>query len=438
MKKRYLVIMIFLAVLSACNSPQNDFVKVDGNDFVIDGKPYNYLGTNMWYGPMLGMATAPGDRDRLIKELDYLKSIGVTNLRIMGASEKTEFDNTVRPVFQPEPGVYNEDMLIGLDFLLAEMNTRDMKAVIYLGNNWIWSGGFAQLVSWATGERNPNPFLPEYGWNDFMNFSARLYSNEKAQQYYFDYVKMLVNRKNSVTGELYKNDPTIMSWQLANEPRPGAGEEGKQNFEAFRNWVKKSADLIKHYDQNHLVSTGNEGLAGSIGSEHLFKDIHNFENIDYITTHLWILNWGWFDPHDAEATYPVAIDSAHQYLDNHIEMSAEINKPLVIEEFGIPRDNHTYSPEASTIYRDKYYGMLFTKIYENAKAGGPMAGSNFWTFGGYGIPANPDKNESKWRDGDDFTGDPPQEPQGRNAVFVSDKSTIEILKKYANKMNTLK
>ena len=430
--------LLILAILSSCQSSDKGFVRVEGNDFKIDGESYNYVGTNMWYGPLLGMATEPGDRDRLIKELDFLKSIGVTNLRIMGASEKTEYDNSVTPAFQTAPGIYNEDVLVGLDFCLAEMAKRDMKAVIYLGNNWIWTGGFSQLVAWANDEINPNPFLPKYQWNDFMNYSARLYSDEKAQKLYFDYVKMLVSRKNTVTGKMYKDDPAIMSWQLANEPRPGAGNKGKKNFSDFIKWVGKSANLIKSLDRNHLVSTGNEGLAGSIESEETFKAIHQFESIDYITTHLWILNWGWFDPHNAEKSYPIAMEKARDYLDKHIAMSVEINKPLVIEEFGIPRDGHSYSLDATTDYRDKYYEVLFNKIYENSKVNGPMAGSNFWAFGGFGKPSNPDENESKWNKGDDFTGDPPQEPQGRNAVFVGDKTTIELLQKYAEKMNELK
>lgn len=431
-----LFLLAFL-MLTACRSSEPSFVTVKDNSFYIDNEKYNFLGTNMWYGPLLGMAKTPGDRERLVKELDFLKSIGVTNLRIMGASEKTEYDNTVTPAFQTAPGIYNEDVLVGLDFCLAEMAKRDMKAVIYLGNNWIWTGGFAQLVAWANDEVNPNPFLPQYEWHNFMNFSARLYSDEKAQKLYFDYVKMLVNRKNTITGKLYKNDPAIMSWQLANEPRPGEGEEGRENFDVFLKWVKKSSALIKSVDKNHLVSTGNEGLAGTIGSEETFKTMYEFETIDYVTAHLWIFNWGWFDPLRAEETYSQAIKLADEYLEKHIEMSAGLGKPLVIEEFGIPRDSHSYSPNATTVYRDKYYKMLFSKIYENAKVGGPMAGSNFWAFGGFGEPSNPD-GESKWFTGDDFTGDPPQEPQGRNAVFATDNSTIFLLKKYAASMQKLK
>src|SRR6056297_2190464 len=223
MKKMMAIFLICISMFLACSTENKNFVKVSGESFKIDGQEYNFLGSNMWYGPLLGMAKAPGNRARLKRELDFLQAHGITNLRIMGASEGTEYDNTVKPAFQPELGKYNEDVLIGLDFLLAEMAKRDMKAVIYLGNNWIWTGGFAQYVAWVKNEKNPNPFLPEYSWDEFMNYSAQFYSNKKAQQAYNDYVKMLINRKNTVTDQLYKNDPTIMSWQLANEPRPGRG-----------------------------------------------------------------------------------------------------------------------------------------------------------------------------------------------------------------------
>ena len=74
-------------------------------------------------------------------------------------------------------------------------------------------------------------------------------------------------------------------------------------------------------------------------------------------------------------------------------------------------------------------------IYQNAKKGGPLVGSNFWTWGGYGKVR--ESKEAIWIEGDDFTGDPPQEPQGRNSVFVTDSSTIKILSKYCNLMNEL-
>lgn len=429
------IIIIFLILSCTSKAKQPSFIKVKGMHFELDGKSYYFLGTNVWFGCNLGSKGVEGDRDRLIRELDHLKAIGINNLRVLGASEGNTQTNTVNPPIQPEPGIYDETLLDGLDFLLAEMEKRDMFAVIFLNNYWVWSGGMAQYVSWYENEEIPNPFYEQYSWDDFMKFSARFYGHDKANLAYKEYIKTLIFRKNNYTGELYKDDPTIMSWQLANEPRPGKVEWSKQNFHIFKKWVEEIAGYIKFLDPNHLVSIGSEGLWGCMESEELYLDIHRYQSIDYLTVHLWLLNWKWFDPQNARATYGEAVNKALEYLQVHIKYAQQINKPLVFEEFGIPRDNHSYSPEASTIYRDKYLDTVFNFIYDNSKSGGPLVGSNFWAWSGEGMPRDP--LQSVWKKGDPFTGDPPQEPQGRNAVFSSDTSTIRIISAYAHKMNSL-
>lgn len=439
-KKTKLSLMVCLLLFSflGCSNqqPADQFVKVEGKHFFIAGKPYCYLGTNMWYGANLGALTEGGNRKRLVKELDLLQTMGINNLRVLGASEGASQHNTVNPPIQPKSGEYNEKVLQGLDFLLNEMSKRNMYAVVYLNNYWVWSGGMSQYMSWIEKVPVPNPFLEQYDWGQFMNFSASFYTNEKANESYRNYIKMLVNRKNTYSGVIYKNDPTIMSWQLANEPRPGQGEQGKQNFEAFSRWIDETAKYIKSLDSNHLVSTGNEGLKGSMESAELYKKIHQYESIDYMTFHLWLLNWSWFDPLKADETYPAAEQNAINYIDQHIAFAEEIGKPTVIEEFGIPRDLHSYSQDATTHWRDKYFETVFERIYENALNGGPLVGSNFWTWGGFGKARDP--KEAVWKKGDDFTGDPPQEPQGRNSVFAADSSTMKILEKYGGMMGNIK
>lgn len=242
------------------------FVRVVGNRFVKDGEPYYFLGTNLWYGCNLGALAEGGDRDRLRRELDLLQSLGIDNLRVLGASEGLTQHNTVWPPLQPEPGLYDERLLDGLDFLLAEMAKRDMVAVVYLNNYWVWSGGMSQYVSWFDSEPVPNPFLEEWSWLEFMEFSARFYTHSEANAAYRNYIQMLINRENNYTGVRYRDDPTIMAWQLGNEPRPGEGESGKLNFEVFTEWVGETAGFIRSLDPNHLISTGNEGLKGSIES----------------------------------------------------------------------------------------------------------------------------------------------------------------------------
>jgi len=91
------------------------YVKVKDGKFVLNGKPYYFVGTNMWYGCYIGLEGNKGDRQRLLRELDNLEEKGITNLRILGASEECPIENSVSPAIQSTPGVFNEDVLDGLD-----------------------------------------------------------------------------------------------------------------------------------------------------------------------------------------------------------------------------------------------------------------------------------------------------------------------------------
>ncbi len=428
-----LVTMILFSV--SCNhsakQPQ-DFITVKGQQLELNGKPYYVVGTNFWYGPYLGMSGDLGDRPRLLKELDELKQLGVTNLRILAASEGATHKNALQPSFQPDTTTLNEELLVGLDFLLDEMAKREMKAVLFLNNFWEWSGGMNIYSEWYGEGKASNP--SETGdWTTFMNHSAKFYQNKAAQKQFRAYLKTLITRKNTVNGVFYNNDPTIMSWQLANEPRPGAGEFGHQHVEAWITWIDETAAFIKQLAPKQLVSTGNEGSKGSLESMEYFVKAHESQHIDYLTFHMWAKNWGWYRANEAEATFTTTLDSASKYLKDHIEVAKKLNKPLVMEEFGLSRDLESYDPQQSTRYRDRYYAHVFMMIEESIRSGGPLVGSNFWAWGGYG---NADSNEYAWKPGDPFTGDPPQEPQGLNSVFRSDSSTLQIIHNHALSLRT--
>ena len=117
-----------------------------------------------------------------------------------------------------------------------------------------------------------------------------------------------------------------------------------------------------------------------------------------------------------------------EYLDWHIDAANKMGKPIVLEEFGINRDEGSFSPTATTLYRDMFYQKIYALIERRAAAGDAIAGSNFWAWGGAGRTANPD---FMWKSGDSFVGDPPQEPQGLYCVFDSDAKPIEIIAGYA-------
>lgn len=92
-----------------------------------------------------------------------------------------------------------------------------------------------------------------------------------------------MSRSNRYTGKKYTDDPTIMSWQIGNEPRVFS-DAAKP---AFTKWIKEAAALIKSLDSNHLVSIGSEGIWGCEMDSALFEEIHADKNIDYLTMHIW-------------------------------------------------------------------------------------------------------------------------------------------------------
>ena len=431
----FLLLSLFLSSCSSFlfRSGNADFVKVSGTHFELGGKPYYFAGTNLWYGCYIGAPGTLGDRPRLIRELDSLHAIGLDNLRILAGSEESKKTMVVKPGIVIAPGVVNDSLLMGLDFLLDEMSKRNMKAVLYLTNYWEWSGGMSEYLGWADTVRALDPEVD--GWGKFMNFSAKFYQNERANGYFRIYVAMIVHRKNRVNGKGYSDDPTIMAWQLANEPRPGTGGADAPNVLLYYyRWIDETAGFIKSLDPNHLVCSGNEGLAGSIGSDECVLTAHRSKNIDYLTIHLWPLNWGWYNPQKMEETLPSSIEKATAYIAKHIEFARELNKPMVMEEFGLGRDSGAYALGTPTTARDRYYTKIFGILYDSARAGTPVAGSNFWGWGGEVKTQNAD---FIWKKGDPFTGDPPQEPQGRNSVFIGDRSTIAIIRNHAEKMKRL-
>lgn len=400
------------------------FVRRDGAALTLDGEPYRFVGANLWYAAWIG------GRPRLGRELDTLARIGVSNLRIAASAEVSPLKNSVRPAFRDETGAYDERLLTGLDHAVAEIGKRGMKAVLYLTNFWEWSGGMATWLLWTNGGRYIDMNDPAQPWPAFPDFVAGFYGSAEAVALYHDHVRRIVGRVNSVTGAAYAADPAIMGWQLANEPRPGGSDAvADRTLPAFHDWISSTARLIKSIAPNQLVSTGGEGLKGSMERPALVLSSQADDAIDYMTAHLWPANWSWLDRADMAGGHARAMAMSAAYISQHVDLARQAGKPLVLEEFGYPRDGDRYAPADATSLRDDFYGLVHGAVLTSARAGGPLVGSNFWAWNGEGRAAHAD---ARFRAGDTaFLGDPSHEPQGWYGVFDSDASTLDRIRAHA-------
>ncbi len=420
---------LMLVALVGCSheetaAPKSEFITVEDGQFMRDGEPYYFVGTNFWYGAILGSEGEGGNRERLCKELDFMKANGIDNLRILvGGEGENGLLGKIEPNLQPLPGEYNDDVLDGLDYLMMELGKRDMTAVLYFNNAWEWSGGYTQYVAWANNEPVLVPRVD--GWFSYNKFAGEFVRNERAKELFYNHLRYIITRTNRYTGIKYIDDPAIFSWQISNEPRAFSSKT-QDNKEAFAEWLATSARLIRELDPNHMISTGSEGFYGCEWDMDLCERIHAVEEISYINCHVWPYNWKWLRSDHMAEDLEQSCENTKEYIDMHIELAEKINKPLVVEEFGMPRDNMDFRKQSGVECRDKYFTFVFDLIEDAYKVGGKFAGCNFWSWGGYAVTHVED--HEYWAKGDDYTGDPAQEQQGLNSIFVEDASTLDIIR----------
>lgn len=431
MKRIVLLLSLILSVSCMKNSDVR-FYRVENGRFMYGDSPVNFIGVNLWYGPLLASAGEGGDRARLSDELDSLKAMGITNLRVLAGAEGP--DGTpykVAPTLQKAPGVYDETQLQALDYFMAEIAKRGMTAVLYLNNTWEWSGGYGMYLEWAGEGRSPLP-IPD-GWDTFSSFISRFVTCDKAKEMFADHVKYMVSRVNTVTGMPYKDDPAIFSWQICNEPRCLSASDSVQAV--FADWIWDVAGLIKSIDPNHMVSTGSEGYYGCESDISLFEKIHSCPDIDYMNIHIWPYNWRWVQKETLVDSLPEAIRLTDWYIDMHLPVAERCRKPIVIEEFGYPRDGLVYSRTSPVTAKDRYYAHIFDRLDRSVREGGWIAGVNFWAWGGMSRQSS---DKLWWKPGDDYCGDPAQEPQGFYSVYDSDSTTLAVIRSAARRLEAVR
>jgi mannan endo-1,4-beta-mannosidase len=413
--------------------------------FIRNGKTYRFLGATLWYGAHLGVKGEGGDRLRLQRELDDLLQLGVRHVRVIAGSQGPD-DSPYRvvPSMQPTGEELNREMLEGLDYLLMQLSERGMLAVIILNNFLPWSGGMAQYVAWAQGTTVPFPSSEDR--SKLNEFTQQFYMEEEARTASYTFAEHIVTRRNVLTGISYLDDPTIMAWEMANAPR------ALSMTKEFRNWIRRFATKIKGWDTNHLLTLGSEGddphTDNKRGTNFHFEQA--IAELDYTTIQMFPNDVGWYSSdHAAGRTLPEAVAKCKEYLNQHTKISEQIKKPLVLDAIGLVRDAGATRPGSATTSRDEFLKSLLYEVTLYVNHGRGVGGASFWGWSGEGRPpvlredrpapvtgeVATDRRDGRWYRGDAFTGDPPDQTQGRFSIYDEDADTRAVIKDYAEKLN---
>lgn len=391
------IILIGIILFSFCmicckEQSSDDFITTQGSDFILHDKPFTFTGTNNYYMHYKD--------DQMIDDvIMQAKNMDLKVIRIWAFMDGVEGSAKGNNAFmQVTPGKYDlipsgaVDCFERLDYTLKRAKEEELYVVLVLTNNWDAFGGMSQYVSWSDTAINHDDF----------------YTDEQTKNFYKSYIHHLINRENIYTGVTYKNDPTIFSWELANEPRCESDPSGKTLVE----WTDEMSRYVKSLDPNHLVALGDEGFFsfknqendwaynGSTGVD--WERLIKLEDLDYGTFHLYPEHWGESFTDDIES-------STVKWIEDHARIAKNSNKPVVLEEYGIQKNSQ---------YNRDYMYRLWTDAVEKNEVNGSM----FWILTGVDTSEQADE-QGMYPDYDGFR------------VLNDDSITKEILVNHALSMS---
>jgi mannan endo-1,4-beta-mannosidase len=295
-----------------------ELVRVRDGRFHVGGSPFPVVGANCYYlayasprmrGDVLAVANQLG--------LNTIRSPAFLDCK--AASSGTVPEDAWRGVYfqcwdpdKSRPRL-NEgaDGLQRLDHLIADAEAAGIRLILPLVNHWPDFGGTDRYVEWFQAG-SPDQF----------------YRSPRVRGAYQAYVKQVLMRRNTVTGRLYKEEPAILAWELANEPQSITSD----GCEVLLGWVREMSRWVKQQDRNHLLSVGDEGQfaggAGDLYDGRYGVDCEAFlqvADIDFGTFHMYPEAWKQPDP----------IKFGIQWIEQHLAAGRKACKPMLLEEFGM-------------------------------------------------------------------------------------------------------
>ncbi|KAL8490460.1 hypothetical protein ACS0TY_025599 [Phlomoides rotata] len=389
----FFIIFLVLLLIYEVRAAEDGFITREGQHFMLNGTPFYANGFNAYWLMYVAADSDSSHRNKISSAFQQ-----AANHSLLIARTWAFRDAGYSPL-QYSPGSYNELMFQGLDFVIHEAGKHGIKLILSLVNNYDDCGGKKQYVKWAK--------------NEGQNISSddEFFTNSVVKGYFKNHIKGVVTRQNSITGISYKDDPTIMAWELMNEPRCTSDPSAN----TIQAWIVEMASYLKSIDHNHLLEAGLEGFYAQsdrrknpsfqVGTD--FVRNNQIPEIDFATVHSYPDQWLTSQDDDDQLLF------LDKWLNSHIkDAETIIQKPLLFAEFG----KSSKDPGYDTHKRDELFSAVYSAIYSSASRGGAAAGGLFWQLLTQGM--------DNLRDGYEI-------------VFSESPSTATMIQQQSQKLNNI-
>lgn len=320
-----LLIQLFL-IPNFLNAATNSFVITSNGHFYLEGKPFRFVGVNSSFLYRYELndyqkAINPTRAEQLISEAAK-NGIRVMRIFAMGDTQidgRRAYDNkTDEQPLQKGPNNWQEENFKAVDRVMNYAGLYNIKLILVVTNMHHDYGGIGEYVAWA-------------GYNATTE-RGKFYVDPVIKNYYKNMLNKWANRINTVNGIRYRDDPTILAWDLISEPYGTT----TANLES---WTDEMASYVKSQDPNHLVTFGNFGQYDENypnGSSD-FRIALTSRNIDFATWHVYLRDKSgpslpYFAPGVAG---PLSEDQFKSEVQRRAIDANAANKPFIIDEFGI-------------------------------------------------------------------------------------------------------
>jgi hypothetical protein len=233
--------------------PVTGFVRASGTGLTLGGQPYRFKGFNIYNA---------NSRDNCWYPLGYDNGALGNALTAIGPGQ-----NAFRAWFFQDLATRNGARdWAAFDHTLAVAKAHNVRVIVTLADQW--------------GACDSGPHGAVFKGDAWYTSGYRTAVSPGTTATYREYVAEIVAR--------YRNDPTILAWQLMNEAeirRDINSSCTAGGADILRAWAADVAGLIKSIDSNHLVSLGTlgGGQCGMQGAD--YKLIHNLPSIDLCEYH---------------------------------------------------------------------------------------------------------------------------------------------------------